>query len=68
MDNSTCPRCGGGFRCGANDAEPCACRTLTLDPATLAALCTKYTSCLCTACLRALAAAPAEAMKKAGPV
>ncbi len=34
----------------------------------LAALRTQHTSCLCMACLRALAAAPAEAMKKAGPV
>ena len=50
-----CPRCGGGFHCGANDAAPCACTALKLDAATLAALRTQYPGCLCLACLRQLA-------------
>lgn len=50
-----CPRCGGGFHCGANDAEPCACGALQLNPALLAELRVRYTGCLCLACLRALA-------------
>jgi hypothetical protein len=52
-----CPRCGEAFRCGANNAEPCACSTVPLDAATLAALRTRYSGCLCLGCLRAVAAA-----------
>ena len=51
-----CPRCGGGFQCGANDAAPCACTTVPLDAATLAALRTQLNGCLCLACLREIAA------------
>ena len=51
-----CPRCGGGFHCGANDAAPCACTALKLDAATLAELRARYTGCLCLACLREIAA------------
>jgi hypothetical protein len=51
-----CPRCGGGFHCGANDAAPCACDSLRLDEATLADLRARYTGCLCLACLREVAA------------
>jgi len=51
-----CPRCGGSFHCGANDAEPCACTTLQLAEATLAELRTRYTGCLCLACLRDVSA------------
>ncbi len=51
-----CPRCGGTFRCGANDAAPCACTGLTLPPATLAALQARWRGCLCLRCLQALAA------------
>ena len=47
-----CPRCGGGFHCGINDAEPCACSTLQLDAATLAVLRSRYDGCLCLDCLR----------------
>jgi len=50
-----CPRCGGGFHCGANDAAPCACTALKLDAATLAELRARYTGCLCLACLREIA-------------
>lgn len=56
-----CPRCGGAFHCGRQDSEPCACGSLTLSPALLAALRERYPSCLCLACLKALAAgAPLE--------
>jgi Cysteine-rich CWC len=46
-----CPRCGGGFHCGASDAAPCACTTLKLDDETLAQLRAQYESCLCMSCL-----------------
>lgn len=51
-----CPRCGGGFHCGINGAEPCACSTLQLDAATLAELRSRYAGCLCLPCLRQIAA------------
>lgn len=51
-----CPRCGGDFHCGIDDAEPCACTSLPLDAATLAELRAHYTGCLCLSCLRDLAA------------
>ena len=49
-----CPRCGGAFHCGADDAEPCACTALKLDVATLADLRQRYAGCLCLNCLQAL--------------
>ena len=52
--NSTCPRCGAEFACGAQDTEPCWCNTLTLSEPTLQTLRERYTSCLCLHCLRAL--------------
>jgi hypothetical protein len=52
----TCARCGGGFHCGANDADACACTTLTLHPDTLADLARRYAGCLCLGCLRTIAA------------
>ena len=53
----TCPRCGGGFHCGVNDVEPCACTTLTLKPELQAQLRERYPNCcLCLACLSELAA------------
>ncbi|ACB36528.1 hypothetical protein Lcho_4277 [Leptothrix cholodnii SP-6] len=54
-----CARCGGGFHCGARDAAPCACSTLTLSAALQAELRTRYVGCLCLGCLRELAAAAA---------
>ena len=51
-----CPRCGGGFHCGAGNAEPCACAALQFDEATLADLRARFTGCLCLACLREIAA------------
>ena len=53
---SFCPRCGGSFHCGANDAAPCACGTVQLDDAALADLRIRYTGCLCLACLREVVA------------
>ncbi|MBI5256645.1 MAG: cysteine-rich CWC family protein [Burkholderiales bacterium] len=50
-----CPRCGGGFHCGAQDTAPCPCTTLKLDAPTLAALRQRYTGCLCLRCLGELA-------------
>jgi len=52
----TCPRCGGSFHCGVDDAEPCACTTIKLDAATLADLRQRYSTCLCLRCLAALSA------------
>lgn len=49
--DSRCPRCGGAFRCGVNDAAPCACTTLKLDGQTLARLNAQYRGCLCLRCL-----------------
>ena len=51
-----CPRCGGAFHCGADDAVPCACSTVRLDTATLARLRQQFSGCLCVACLHAIAA------------
>jgi hypothetical protein len=50
-----CPRCGGSFHCGMNDAAPCACTGLTLDAALLQQLRERYSGCLCLSCLRELA-------------
>ena len=53
--DTLCPRCGAGFHCGFDDAEPCACTTVRLDEATRTELRQRYTGCLCLACLRMLA-------------
>ncbi|TXH59717.1 MAG: hypothetical protein E6Q93_08190 [Burkholderiaceae bacterium] len=55
-----CPRCGGGFHCGAADSGPCACTTLTLTPELRAALAERYLGCLCLNCLRELQARPID--------
>ena len=57
-----CPRCGGGFHCGVNDAAPCACTTIRLDKETLAQLRSCYSDCLCMGCLAELAAEAADAL------
>lgn len=57
LDDS-CPRCGGGFHCGAQDAH-CDCFELRLSPALRERLAAQYSSCLCLACLRELSAAEA---------
>lgn len=54
-----CPRCGGGFHCGASDPGPCACTTLKLDAPLRAQLQQRWEGCLCLACLAALAAGAA---------
>ncbi len=51
-----CPRCGGGFHCGVQDAAPCPCTTLALSAPLQASLRQRFTGCLCLACLRDLAA------------
>jgi hypothetical protein len=62
-ETDRCPRCGGAFHCGVDDAQPCACTSVKLDAATLAALRDRYATCLCVRCLAELAA-----KEKAGPV
>ena len=54
VQDSRCPRCGGAFHCGANDAQPCPCSALTLDAALLARLRERHAGCLCLACLAQL--------------
>ena len=54
-----CPRCGGGFRCGASDPGPCACTTLKLDAPLRVQLQQRWQGCLCLSCLAALAAGAA---------
>ncbi len=57
-----CPRCGGGFHCGANDPTPCACTGVPLAAATLDELRQQFKGCLCLNCLSEIAAlqAPTE--------
>jgi Cysteine-rich CWC len=62
---STCPRCGGGFECGAGTGH-CDCFGIRLTEALRAELAERYPGrCLCLRCLRELmqcgAAAPAAA-------
>jgi len=57
-DRDVCPRCGAAFHCGVADAAPCACATVRLDAATLAALRGQYDTCLCLRCLLELQPAP----------
>lgn len=52
---STCPRCGGGFACGAASGH-CDCFELVLNEALQAELARHYDGCLCLRCLRELAA------------
>ena len=54
-DNARCPRCGGSFHCGRQDAR-CDCAQVHLDDATRAALQRQFEGCLCVACLRAMQA------------
>lgn len=63
--DSRCPRCGGDFHCGVNDAQPCACSTLVLGAELQARLRAQYTGCLCLGCLRELSANPAAAASAA---
>jgi len=54
-DDARCPRCGGKFHCGIDDAAPCACTQLRLSEATLSELRARHHGCLCPWCLQALA-------------
>lgn len=61
-----CPRCGGGFACGAaaGPGAHCACFELRLGDALRAELARRYPGeCLCVPCLRELAGAAATAGK-----
>lgn len=54
LDNSACPRCGGGFHCGVADGH-CACFGLRLTDALKAQLSRDYPGqCLCLSCLSEL--------------
>ncbi|MBN8486679.1 MAG: cysteine-rich CWC family protein [Burkholderiales bacterium] len=59
LPQARCPRCGGGFHCGARDPGPCACTGLHLRPDLLLAMRTLWSGCLCLPCLQALAAGAA---------
>jgi hypothetical protein len=50
-----CPRCGGGFHCGAAENH-CDCFELKLSEALRQRLLQQYSSCLCLTCLKSLAA------------
>jgi hypothetical protein len=71
LSDARCPRCGGGFHCGAQDTTPCACGTVDLTPETLVHLRERYTACLCLRCLREIAQMTPDAlntdMKKPAP-
>ncbi|MFN7692824.1 MAG: cysteine-rich CWC family protein [Burkholderiales bacterium] len=49
-----CPRCGGGFQCGAASGY-CACFELKLSEPLKAQLAQQFTGCLCMNCLREMA-------------
>lgn len=52
---STCPRCGGGFDCGAS-AGHCDCFDVHLNDAQRAWIAQRWPAgCLCIACLRGIA-------------
>ncbi|CAM5784896.1 cysteine-rich CWC family protein [Rhizobacter fulvus] len=63
-ETDRCPRCGGAFHCGVDDAQPCVCTNVQLDAPTLAALRERYAGCLCMRCLAELGTPKEEA----GPV
>ncbi len=49
--NARCPRCGGGFDCGAASGV-CACFEIRLTPEQQAEIAATWDDCLCLACLR----------------
>jgi len=51
--NARCPRCGGGFHCGAQEAS-CDCAGVSLDDAMRETVRLNFEGCLCIACLREL--------------
>ena len=58
--DATCPRCGGGFECGAN-AGRCDCFGIRLTDRLRVELAARYSGCLCLRCLRELIEADARA-------
>jgi hypothetical protein len=56
VNDDRCPRCGGGFHCGMNDAGPCPCADIALDAPLQQRLRERYRGCLCLRCLRELQA------------
>lgn len=57
---AACPRCGGGFACGAATGH-CDCFELQLSAALRAELAARFDGCLCLACLRELSGPPPSA-------
>ncbi|MBB4845939.1 hypothetical protein HNP55_004493 [Paucibacter oligotrophus] len=57
-----CPRCGGGFHCGAQD-QRCDCFDMKLSEDLRQRLGQQYSGCLCLACLRTLSAEDQPAVK-----
>lgn len=56
LPEDRCPRCGGGFHCGAQDAH-CDCFDLNIGPALRERLAREYEGlCLCVRCLKELKA------------
>jgi len=51
--NAACPRCGGAFRCGAQD-KVCDCFGAQLNDALRQQLAAQYSNCLCMGCLTEL--------------
>ncbi|KQV96011.1 hypothetical protein ASC91_00120 [Pelomonas sp. Root1237] len=54
--DTNCPRCGGGFECGAalGPAGHCACFGIRLTERLRTQLIEQYSGCLCLTCLREL--------------
>lgn len=57
--DARCPRCGGGFECGAN-AGHCDCFGIRLTEKLRLQLAEQYSGCLCLRCLRELIDADAR--------
>jgi len=69
-----CPRCGGDFHCGMDDAGPCACTGVKLEAGLQQRLRERFIGCLCMRCLCALAGGaaldptgPSGTARPAGP-
>lgn len=53
-NNSTCPRCRGGFQCMAGTGRPCPCAGVALDDEQRSIIATRWEGCLCRSCLLAV--------------